>query len=186
LLFLNAAIRKAGRIRAIGAADVLLRRKKLIRRSILFAVLFIGTAVLVGNGIGASGAETNSLIADSDQMSRLGERISNARNAAERNVPAQVVMYKSIEPDVEQLRSVLAKLQEEWASYDRKYPSQHETVARTLRGIDTGVKRTALLRQQIAAAKEIGNIDDADEQFRTWRKTMQPLLDRENELDSAK
>jgi hypothetical protein len=140
----------------------------------------------VGNGIGTSGAETNSLIADADQMSRLGERISNARNAAERTVPAQVEMYKSIEPDVEQLSSVLTKLQGEWAIYERKYPSQHETVAKTLRAIETGVKRMALLHQQIAAAKEIGNVDDADEQFRVWQTTMQPLLDRENELDSAR
>lgn len=166
--------------------DVLLRRRKLVRRSIFFAALFIGTAVLVGAEIGISGAETNSLLSDIDQMSRLGDRISNARNTAERTVPAQLQMYKSIEPDVQQLSSVLIKLRDEYAIYDNKYPSQHDTVTKTLSGVETGIQRMALLRQQIATAKEISEVDDADEQFRMWQTKMQTLLDRENALDSAK
>lgn len=187
LVFLNTAIKKAASIRMMSAdPDVLLRRRKLVRRSIFFAALFIGTAVLVGAEIGISGAETNSLLSDIDQMSRLGDRISNARNAAERTVPAQLQMYKSIEPDVQQLSSVLIKLRDEYAIYDNKYPSQHDTVTKTLSGVETGIKRMALLRQQIATAKEISEVDDADEQFRMWQTKMQTLLDRENALDSAK
>lgn len=188
LIFLSAAIRKAGNLRSMGGAhpDALLRRRKLVRRSMFFAALFIGTAVLVGTQIGASGAETNNLISDIDQMSRLGDRISNARNAAERTVSAQVEMYKSIEPDVERLSLVLTRLREEYATYDSKYPSQHETVTTTMVGVEKGAKRMNLLRQQITIAKEIANVDDADGQFRMWQTKMQPLLDRENELDSTK
>jgi Double zinc ribbon len=188
LLLLSLAIRKVRGLRGVGAVDgeVLLRRTKLVRRNVLFAFLFIGTAVLVGNGIGTSGAETDGLIAESDQMSRLSGRISKSRGAAKLTVLAQVEMYKSIEPDVEQLGSVLTKLREEWAIYERKYPSQHEAVAKTLRGIETGVKQVALLHQQIAAAKEIGNVGNPDGQFRMWQTAMQPLLDRENELFSAR
>jgi chromosome segregation ATPase len=136
--------------------------------------------------IGTSGAETNSLISDVDQMSRFGDRISNARNAAKRTVPAQVEMYKSIEPDVEQLNSVLTRLRNEYATYDNKYPSLHDTIAKALGGVETGLKRMNLLRQQIATAKELADIDDADEQFRKWQTQMQPLLDRESELDATK
>jgi len=188
LLLLALAVRKAGRLRSIGASnvDVLLCRRKLVRSSVVFAVLFLGTAALVGNGIGSSGAETNNLIADVNKMSQLGERVSNARNTAEQTVPAQVEMYKSIEPDVEQLNSVLLKLKDEWQTYDKKYPSQHETVTKELSGIDTGIRRMTLLHQQIATAKEIGNVDDnADEQFRMWQLTMQPLLNQENQLDAS-
>ena len=188
LLFLNAAVKSSRRLQAIGAADadILIRRKKLLRRSIFFAALFIVTAAVVGNGIGTSGAETKGLLGDIDKMSRLGDQISKARNAAERTVPAQVEMYKSIDANVEQLSAVLARLREEYATYDRKYPSQHEIIAKSLQGVGTGAKRMDLLRQQIAVAKVIDGLDDADAQFRIWKARMQPLLDRENELDSSK
>jgi hypothetical protein len=167
-------------------ADVRLRTRKLLNRNIFFTVLFVGTAAFVGSRIGTSGAETSRLLADADQMSKLGDRISKARTAAERTVPAQVEMYESIEADAGQLSSVFARLREEYAIYDGKYPSQHEVIAKALDGIETGAKRMDLLRQQIAVAKVIGSLDDADEQFKVWKTRMQPLLDRENELDHSK
>jgi hypothetical protein len=185
LLFLNAAIKSASRLRQIGGANVLLRRKKLIYRNISFACLFIGTAAAVGYGIGTSGAETNHLLSDIDQMTQIGDQISKARTAAARTVPAQVEMYKSVEPDVEQLSSVLGRLGEEYAIYDRKFPAQHESIGKAIQSVQTAAMRMDLIRQQIAVAKLIENLD-ADAQLRMWEARMQPILDRENALDSAK
>lgn len=185
LLFLNFAIKTAGRLRQIGTSDILLKRKKLIYRNVFFAALFIGTAALIGSGIGASGAETGHLLSDIQEMSRIGDRISKARTAAARTVPAQVEMYKSIEPDVEQLSATLGRLQPEWAIYDGKFPAQHETTEKAIQSAQTGAKRMDLLRQQIAVAKLIEGLD-SNAQLGAWERQMQPLLDREDQLDSTK
>jgi hypothetical protein len=185
LLFLNAAVKTAGRLGQIGTSEVLLRKKKLVRRIIFFAVLFIGTAAFIGNGIGTSGAETSHLLSDIGQMSQIGDRISKARSNAALTIPAQVEMYKSIEPDVEQLSVVLGRLKQEYATYDSKFPAQHETTEKALQSSQTGVKRMDLLRQQIAVAKLIEELD-ANAQVEMWREQMQPLLDREDELDPPK
>ncbi|MCL5287357.1 MAG: hypothetical protein M1453_05100 [Acidobacteria bacterium] len=159
-------------------------RKKLAARLVFFSVVFIATGALVGFQIGTSGAETNQLIADLHKMSQLGDRISDARNAAARNVPSQIAMYQAIEADVQEFSVVLARLRTEVGTYDRKYPSQRETNSETIKSIEIGLKRAELLRKQIVVAKEIEPLDP-DAQWEAWQTRMQPLLDQENALDKS-
>jgi hypothetical protein len=185
LFSLNAAIKAARRLAQIGSPDVLLDRKKLIHRALFFAVLFVCIATLIGGSIGANGAETSRLLSDVDQMARLGGLISKARNEAERTVDAQIDMYKSIEPEVEELTSVLQRLQKEYAIYDGKFPAQHANIAKALDSVRIGIARMDLLREQISMAKLIASLD-ADTQLDTWETRMEPILQREDNLNSAK
>lgn len=186
LLFsMNAVVKNAARLREIGDPGVRVHRKKLLRRLMFFGVVFVGVAALIGNRIGASGSETARLFSDIDQMVLLGDRISSARNEAPRTVDAQVEMYKRIETDVEELTSVLQRLQSEYVVYDRKFPAQHSDIAKALDSVRIGIARMDLLREQIAIAKVIAS-QDADTGIATWEARIEPILEREDSLDSAK
>ncbi len=156
--------------------------KKLLRRSLVFVLLFIAAAAIVGAAIGKSGRETGKLIADYKEMSRLGSRISQARNAAERNVPANIDMYKDIEGDVQAFDAVLHRLQAELPVYDDRFPDQHEVTSKSMESIEVGLKRASLLKRQIVVARDIEALDP-DPRWQAWKDRMQPLLDAEAELD---
>ena len=160
-------------------------RTKLRSRGIVFGVLFFGTAAVVGYGIGKSGDEATRMAHDFGEMSLVGDRISSARNAADRTVPAQLAMYKSIEADVEEFDSVLRKLQPELNVYDGKFPSQHGETAKSIHSIEIGLMRASILKRQIGLAKEIEAFDPAS-QWSAWQERMQPLLDEEGALDKTK
>ena len=158
------------------------RDPKLLGRSTGFALLFIVIAFVVGRKIGTDGRETGQLMDDFHEMSRVGNRISDARKGVEPNVAAHLAMYKEIEPDVERLDTVLRKLDAELPSYDDKFPDQHQRTLRTMNSVKVGLKRASLLEQQIAVAREIETLDPAP-RWRAWQGRMQPLLEAETALD---
>ena len=162
-------------------ADELGYQKKILRVSVIFVLLFVTTAAIVGWAIGKTGSETAQLIADLHEMSRIGKRISEARNSVQPNVPDHIVMYKEIEPDVQSFDVVLRRLRAELPIYDDKFPAQHESTLRSIDSINVGLKRASLLLQQIAVAKEIERLDP-DPRFVAWKERMQPLLDAEHSL----
>jgi hypothetical protein len=142
-------------------------------------LLFLTTAAIVGNAIGNSGKEAVQMASDFRQMSRIGDRISQARNAVSRTIPAHLEMYKSIETDVQEFDTSLRRLQTDLATYDGKFPNQHDETVKSIHEIEVG------LRQEIGVAKEIESLDPAL-QWSVWQNKMQPLLDAENKLDNVK
>lgn len=155
---------------------------KLLSRGIVFVLLFVASAALVGHWIGKSGKETAQLIADFHEMSRVGTRISEARNSAAPNVPAHIAMYKAIEDDVLDFETVLRRLQAELPAYDERFPNQHEVTAKSMQTVETSLKRATLLRQQITVARDI-ELMDSHSRWQAWQQRMQPLLDAELALD---
>jgi len=160
------------------------RDKKILRRSAIFALLFIVIASLVGAKIGMDGREIGQLIYDLHEMSRISKRISRARNQVERNVPAHIAMYKELEPDVDAFGAVLEKLDAELPTYDDKFPNEHQQTLRTMNSVRIGLERAKLLEQQIAVARDIENLDSAA-RWQAWQERMQPLLDAETALDKG-
>jgi hypothetical protein len=157
--------------------------RKLLTRSFVFVVLFVATAALVGAAIGHSGGDTAHLVADFKEMSRLGARISQARNDAEQTVPANIEMYKAIEADVQNFDEVLHRLQAELPVYDDKFPDQHEETTKSMQSIKIGIKRASLIKQQIGVARDIEGLSP-DPRWQAWKERMQPLLDAETALDN--
>lgn len=156
--------------------------KKLLRRSAFFVLLFVATAAVLGREVGKDGRETGQLIADFSEMSRVGGRISEARNSVEPTVPAHIVMYKRMESDVHDFEAVLKRIQAELPAYDEKFPDQHQQTLKNIDSIEIGLKRAALLQQQIAVARDIESLDPIP-RFQAWEKRMLPLLDAETALD---
>jgi hypothetical protein len=118
-------------------------------------------------------------------MGTVGDRISKARNAVEATIPSHVQMYKTIEPDVQDLESTFRRLKTELALYNGKFPAQHEQIAKNIRGMETGLRRMALLKQEIEVSKQIEALGP-NQQFAEWQAQMQPLLESEDALDKAK
>lgn len=160
-------------------------RRNLLIRSIVFALLFLGAAAIVGFEIGKSGRESAQMTADFEKMSQVGRRISLARNGAAHTIPANIDMYRSIETDVQELDAILRRLRTELDVYDAKFPDQHEGTTKSMAAIELGIRRLALLKQQIAVAKEIDTIPPAA-QWKDWQARMQPLLQEEGDLDRPK
>jgi hypothetical protein len=94
-------------------------------------------------------------------------------------------MYKSIETDVQKFDTTLRRLQTDLGVYDGKFPDQHDETVKSIHGIELGLKRASLLKQEIGVAKEIESLDSAL-QWSVWQNKMQPLLDAENALDNVK
>ena len=174
-------IRLPGALRRIERPDNARDQKKLIWLSCLFVLLFIGTATVVGAAIGTSGKETAQLLADSDTRSRLAKTISQARDSAETSIPAQIAMYKDIEPAVHIYDELLRRMQVELPIYDEKFPNQHTKTERTVRSVEFDLKRTDLIKQEIGVARDIELFDPVT-QKRSWQERMQPLLDAETDL----
>jgi hypothetical protein len=156
--------------------------KKILSRGVVFTLLFMFTAGIVGNAIGRNGDEAAQMASDFRTMSLVGDRISQARNAVDRTIASHVEMYKSIEGDVEQFDTILQRLRTEINLYDGKFPSQHDETAKSIQSIEIGIKRATLLKKQIEVAKEIEPLGP-DAQWDEWQHKMQPLLDEEDALD---
>jgi hypothetical protein len=162
--------------------DELGHQKSLLRRTIFFVLVFMMTAAIVGLEIGKDGKATGQLVQDFHEMRIVGERISEARNSVEPSVPAHIVMYKAIEPDVRDLDAILRKIQAELPAYDDRFPDVHEQTLKSMASVNTGLKRASLLQEQIAVARDIESLDPAP-RFQAWKQRMQPLLDAETALD---
>lgn len=118
-------------------------------------------------------------------MTTVGNRISKARSDVGATIASYVEMYKTIAPDVQDLESTLGQLKTELAVYDSKFPGQHEQTAQSIAGMETGLRRMTLLKQQIEVAKQIEALDSS-EQVPAWRTQMLPLLTEEDALTKAK
>jgi hypothetical protein len=169
LAIIDEAVRQAG--------------KRLLRQGIVFALLFMITASIVGYAVGNSGRETQQLITDVNLQVSLANRIGDQRKSAVKIVPAQIAMYDKLETDVRAYASVCKKLQGDWTVYDGKYPASHKTTETSLHDVEIEVKRADLLLKQIQVARQLRSINDADQQWAGWQNDMQPLLDEENALD---
>jgi hypothetical protein len=139
----------------------------------------------VGAAIGQSRDEAMHLAADLERMTIVGNRISKTRSAVEATIASYVQMYKAIETDVQELDLTLRRLKTELGVYDGKFPAQHEQTAKSIAGMETGLRRTALLKQQIDVSKQIDALDPG-QQFPAWQTQMLPLLASEEALDKAK
>jgi zinc-ribbon domain len=97
--------------------DAMLRRlhRRVLRNSAIIILLFFTSAAIVGAAIGHNRAEAVQLAADLDRMNTVGGRISKARSAVEATIPSYVQMYKTIEPDVQELEPTLRRLKTELA-----------------------------------------------------------------------
>ena len=158
-------------------------QKKLLRRSIYFVLGFMATAAIVGFEIGKDGKATAQLVLDFHELSVVRQRISDARNSVEPNIPSHLVMYKQIETDVQAFGTVLRKIQVELPAYDERFPDQHEETLKSIQSVTLGIKRAGLLEQQITVARDIEGLDPTA-RFQAWEHRMQPLLDAESALDN--
>ena len=131
------------------------RPPRVLRTGLALILLMMSGAISFGFVIGENRIEAAALSADLQRMNELGDRISNARNGVERTIHSYVQMYRTIEPDVEDLNSTFNRLKEELAVYDSKFPSHHEQTANTIASMDIGSRRMSLLKQQIAVAKAL-------------------------------
>jgi hypothetical protein len=153
------AVNSWGRLKELDPKNGMAYRDKIRSRGIVFTLLFLATAAVVGGAIGKHGQEAAQMTADFREMAEVGKRISQARNSAARTVPAYVEMYTAIEGDVGELDSVLRRLRTELDVYDGEFPDQHEEATKSIHSIEVGLRRASLLRQQIAVAKDIDPLD---------------------------
>jgi hypothetical protein len=166
--------------------DMLKRRhRRVLGTSGVILVLFFTTSAIVGAAIGKSRVEAVQLSADLERMTAVGNRISKARSTVEVTIASYIVMYKAIEPDVQDLESTLGRLITELGVYDGKFPTQHEQTSKSIAGMETGLQRVALIKQQIEVAKQIDALDPG-QQFTAWKMQMLPLLASEDALDKSK
>ena len=154
-----AAAKTWHRIVAIEPAnDVALekRRRRVLVKAAVFAILFATISAGVGYVIGQNGAEAAQIKADLAEMQDTGDRISKARTP-----PGSVTfdwyiqMYKSIEPSVDHLDVVLHRLVNEYPSYGAKFPQNDQTASRVVSNFNNGIRRMDLLKKQIDVAKRI-------------------------------
>ena len=162
-----------------------LRHRNVTITSVVFALIGLSLAVIIGLVIGQNRAEMTQLATDSNHLEALGTRISQVRDAAEANVSQHILMYEKIEPDVQELESTLQRLRTDLVTYNAKFPDQHQQTAEQIAGVEKGLQRARLLKQQIAVAKTIKPLEP-DQQWIAWQAQMQPLLDREDALDHPK
>jgi hypothetical protein len=161
------------------------RRKRVLVKSAILAMLFLSAAAGVGYTIGQSGVEAARIGADIAEMQDLGERITKARSpVGNPEIGWYVQMYIHIEPDVTNLDSVLHRLATEYPDYAANFPDQDSQTKQFLANVDAGIQRMTFLKREIAVAKKIG-IADENNQLAIWRTEMIPLLKQEDALDTT-
>jgi Double zinc ribbon len=161
------------------------RRNRILIKAAVLAILFLSMSAGVGYVIGLNGAEAAQVLTDFAQMRTLGDRISKARSPnGDQGIPWYIEMYKSIEPDVTSLDVVLHRLTNEYPSYIEKFPDGDTEGPKTMSDLNIGLRRMALLKQQIAVAKTMGGLSPA-EQSSIWTSEMYPLLKEEDALDNT-
>ena len=160
------------------------RNRKVILTSTAIVITLFLIAAVTGTVIGQGREELLHVNADSELMSEIGKRISTARTEAERTVPEQLRMYTAIESDVGEFDSALRRLRTELAAWDSHHPEQHESTIKSISAVDIALRRSELLKQQIATAKRIDQLD-ATQQWAVWVSEMKPLLQREDALENA-
>jgi hypothetical protein len=153
--------------------------------SVIFILLYLGLAALLGSIIGQNRAEATQFSTDATVQKELADRITKARTSVSASIPSYLAMYGSIESDVVKYSSTLAKLREELGKYDAKFPAQRESTHKYVAFVEKEIRRGELLTKQIAVAKQI-ELLDPEQQRLAWQRDMLPLLDQEDALDKAK
>lgn len=161
-----------------------LSRKALVT-SLIFVVLYMGLAALLGSIIGQNRAEAIQLNFDIEHQKELADRVTKARNSISNSIPSYLAMYTGIESDVNDYFSTLLRLKGELPLYNTKFPNQNETMQKYSGTIEIEIRRCNLLKKQITAAKQIALLD-AYQQGPAWRSEMLPLLEEEDSLDRPK
>jgi hypothetical protein len=162
------------------------RRRRVLVKAIVFAIVFGAISAGVGYVIGQNGAEAAQIKADLSEMQKTGDRISKARTPnGSVTIDWYIQMYKSIEPSVNHLDVVLHRLVNEYPSYGAKFPQKDQTASTVISNFNTGIRRMDLLKKQIDVAKRIEG-SDADVQSLVWRTEMIPLFAQEDALDKSK
>jgi hypothetical protein len=139
----------------------------------------------VGFVIGRERAILVAYNADLDHEVALARRIGKARSESEANIASYVQMYKAIEPDTRKYESTLLRLESETSEYDAEFPELHQQTSKNIVIFENELRRSRLLEQEIAVAKQIEMLDQT-EQLTAWRNQMQPLLSEEDALESPK
>jgi len=162
------------------------RRKRVIVKSVVLALLFFSMSAGTGYAIGQSGAETAQVLADLAEMNTLGDRITKARTPeGNPGIDWYVQMYPQIESDVTRLDTVLQRLTAEYSLYAAKFPEANPQTPQVISNFNTGVRRMALLKQEIAVAKKMKILNE-QQQAVTWENEMLPLLKEEDALTPSK
>jgi hypothetical protein len=160
------------------------RRKRVIVKTVVFGILFLAAAAGTGYAIGQSGAQAAQVEGDMAEMRSLGGRITKARSpVGNPGISWYIQMYPQIEPDVIKLDNVLHRLATEYPAYAANFPGQDEQTRQFVANINTDIERMTLLEQEIAVAKKIQTVDES-QQFSVWTAEMDPLLKKEDALDT--
>jgi hypothetical protein len=161
------------------------RVRNAVVTSVVFVLLYLGLAALLGSIIGQNRAEATQLNSDINRQKELADRITKARNAVSNYIPSYLTMYAGIESDVNNYSSTLLRLRQELPLYNSKFPDQAETMRKYANTIEREIRRSDLLKKQIATAKQIALLE-GDQQGPAWRSEMVPLLEEEDSLDRPK
>ena len=160
------------------------RHRKFVVTGIVFILLSIGLAGLLGFVIGQNRRESVQLESDRQHQLDLAERITKARTRAAATISSYVGMYAAIVPDVQDYSATLRRLSSDIEIYDEKFPNQHADTMKFKASVDKEIQRAALLRQQIDVAKAIESLDEF-QQKAAWQRDMVPLLQQEDRLDHS-
>jgi len=161
------------------------RHRHLLVTGTVIVIIFFAVAATVGFVIGRERAILVAYNADLDHEVALARRIGKARSESEANIASYVQMYKAIEPDTRKYESTLLRLESETSEYDAEFPELHQQTSKNIVIFENELRRSRLLEQEIAVAKQIEMLDQT-EQLTAWRNQMQPLLSEEDALESPK
>lgn len=177
------AARQARRELRDAAADVDVAEdaRVLLVRSLVFLGIFAVIAGISGYVIGASGRETAEFLADLDRAAVMAEFISQERGRAGPAVADQLRMYNSMARELDAYYDLTARLHLAAPTYAAKFPADG-TTAELKHNIAVAHQRAALLVEQAKLASELERLDRKAQQAE-WERRMQPLLDREDQLD---
>lgn len=169
---------------SVDDANLKKRRRRVIVKGAVLALLLFTALAVIGYTIGQNGVEAAQIVSDLAEVRTLGDRISKTRSPeGNPGIDWYVQMYPQIEADVERLDIVLHRLATEYPKYSAKFPEQNSS-DQTLSDVNTGIRRMALLKQEIAVAKRMQFIEEK-EQVVTWTTEMYPLLKEEDALDKS-
>jgi hypothetical protein len=122
------------------------RRRRVLVKVAVFAILFGTISASVGYVIGQNGAEAAKIKADLSEMQETGDRISKARTpSGSVTIDWYIQMYKAIEPSVDHLDVVLHRLVNEYPSHGAKFPQNDQTASTVISNFNTGIRRMDLL-----------------------------------------
>jgi tellurite resistance protein len=94
-------------------------------------------------------------------------------------------MYAGIESDVNKYSTALLRLRNELPVYNSKFPNEAAAMQKYSNTIEREIRRSDLLKKQIAAAKQIALLYEY-QQGPAWRSEMLPILEAEDALDKSK